>query len=91
MRVKGQRVVEKFLLIRFFHRVRKLSEKMSGCDQLWRVCYVTNVKNFENLGLSLLESDLNNVLDLFFELVLLKCLKDLLLTYVNFGYDSTEK
>ena len=57
---------EIFLLTRFFHRVRKLSEKISGCDQLWRVCYVTIVENFENLDLSLFESELNSVLDLFF-------------------------
>ena len=46
----------------------KVSEKISGCGQLWRVWYLTNVKNFESLGLSLFESDLNNVLDLILNL-----------------------
>ena len=76
--LKEEKKEKIFLLTRYFHRVWKLSEKISGCDQLWRVCYVTNVENFENLDLSLFESELNNVLDLFF----LTCFVEMLKRFV---------
>ena len=40
--------------------------------QFWRVCYITKVEIFEKVGFSLFELELNNVLDQFFELILLK-------------------
>ena len=58
----------KILVENFLHQVWKLSEKISGCFQLWRVCYIRNVEIFEKVGFSFSKLNLNSVLDHFFEL-----------------------
>ena len=58
----------KILVKKFLLQVWKLSEKISGCFQLWRVCYIRNVEIFEKVGFSLFNLNLNSVLDHFFEL-----------------------
>ena len=56
----------------FFIKNENCLKRFQVVFQLWRVCYITNVEIFEKVGFSIFELKLNNVLDQFFELILLK-------------------
>ena len=53
-----------FCLKNFLYQAWKLSETISGCFQLWWVCYIRNIKIFEKLSYLFFNLKSNSVLDL---------------------------